>query len=95
VASKMQPTMGYFVNNDELNIWPYVYDWVRFAYSCVCLLIDNPKKECIIVPFINKVTFAMYVATPSFCCFPVFKKILDSFDYLCFTSTYSSCYILR
>jgi hypothetical protein len=26
---------GYFGNNDELNIWPYVYDWVMFAYSCV------------------------------------------------------------
>jgi hypothetical protein len=37
----------------------------------------------------------MYVATPNFCCFPIFKKkILDSFDYLCFTSTCNSSYIL-
>ncbi len=64
---------GYFVDNDELNIWPYVYDWVRFAYS-VCLSIDNPNKECIIVPFINKVTFVVYATTLSFCCFPIFKK---------------------
>ncbi len=61
----------------------------------VCLSIYNPDKECIIVPFINKATFAMYVATPNFCCFPIFKKkILDSFDYLCFTSTCNSSYIL-
>jgi hypothetical protein len=26
---------GYFVNNDELNIRPYVYNRVTFAYSCV------------------------------------------------------------
>jgi hypothetical protein len=60
----------------------------------VCLSIDNPNKECIIIPFINKDTFAMYVATPSFCHFPIFKKILDNFDYLCFISTCSSSYIL-
>jgi hypothetical protein len=42
----------------------------------VRLLINNPNKKCIIVPFINKVTFGMYVATISFCCFRVFKKNL-------------------
>ncbi len=40
----------------------------------VCLSIDNPSKKCIIVPFINKVTFAMYVVTLNFCYFHVFKK---------------------
>ncbi len=40
----------------------------------VCLLINNPDKKCIIVPFINKVAFGMYVVTISFCCFHVFKK---------------------
>jgi hypothetical protein len=40
----------------------------------VCLLIDNPNKKCIVVHLINKVAFAVYVATPSFCCFPIFKK---------------------
>jgi len=40
----------------------------------MCLLIDNPNKRCIVVPFINKATFAMYAATLSFCCFLVFKK---------------------
>ncbi len=40
----------------------------------VCLSINNPNKECIVVPFINKVAFAVYVATLSFCCFPIFKK---------------------
>jgi hypothetical protein len=40
----------------------------------VYLLIDNPNKECIIVLFIDKVAFAMYVATLSFFGFPIFKK---------------------
>jgi hypothetical protein len=40
----------------------------------VCLLIDNPNKECIIVPFINKAAFILYAATLSFYCFPVFKN---------------------
>jgi hypothetical protein len=40
----------------------------------VCLLINNPNKKCIVVPFINKATFVVYVATLSFCCFPVFIK---------------------
>jgi len=49
----------------------------------VSLSIDNPNKKCIVVHLINKVAFAVYVATPSFCCFPIFKKkILYSFDYL-------------
>ncbi len=42
----------------------------------VCLSINNPNKKCIIVPFINKVAFAMYVATLSFSCFRVFKNNL-------------------
>jgi len=29
----------------------------------VCLLINNPNKECIVVPFINKVAFVVYVTT--------------------------------
>ncbi len=53
----------------------------------VCLSINNPNKKCIVVPFINRVTFAMNVATLNFCCFLVFKKIFDSFDYLCFINT--------
>ncbi len=40
----------------------------------LCLLIDNPNKDCIVVPFINKVAFVVYVSTLSFCCFPIFKK---------------------
>ncbi len=40
----------------------------------VCLLIDNPNKECIVVPFIDKATYAVYATTLSFCCFVVFKK---------------------
>ncbi len=40
----------------------------------VCLSINNPNKECIIVPFINKATFAMYVIILNFCYFPIFKK---------------------
>ncbi len=44
----------------------------------MCLSIDIPNKECINVPFINK------VAIMNFYCFFIFKKIiLDSFDYLC------------
>jgi hypothetical protein len=50
----------------------------------VCLLIDNPNKEYIVLPFINKATYDVYVAILSFCCFQ--KIILDSFNYLCFTS---------
>ncbi len=42
----------------------------------VCLSIDNPNKECIIVPFINKVAFIVFVATLSFCCFPFSKNNL-------------------
>ncbi len=42
----------------------------------VCLSIDNPSKKCIIVPFINKVAFAMYATTPSFVVFPFSKKNL-------------------
>ncbi len=52
----------------------------------VCLLINNPNKKCIVVPFINKVAFVVYVATLSFCCFPVFKTkswiILNIYDLL-------------
>ncbi len=40
----------------------------------VCLLINNPNKKCIVVPFVNKVAFVVYAATLSFCCFPLFKK---------------------
>jgi hypothetical protein len=42
----------------------------------VCLSINNPNKKCIVVPFINRVAFAMYVATVSFCCFLVFNRNL-------------------
>jgi hypothetical protein len=56
----------------------------------VCLSINNPNKECIDVPFINKATFAMYDVTLIFGYFHVFKKILDTSDYWCFTSTYNS-----
>ncbi len=38
------------------------------------LSIKNPNKKCIVVPFINRVTFAMYAVALSFCCFPVVKK---------------------
>jgi hypothetical protein len=56
-------------------------------FIIICLSIDNPNKKCMIVPFINKATFTVFVAIISFCCFPFSKKILDSFNYLCFTST--------
>jgi len=65
---------GYFVGKDELNICLYVYDWVSLLIV-VCLSINNPNKECIIVPFIIKVAFVVYAATSSFCCFPIFKVI--------------------
>jgi len=40
----------------------------------VCLSINNSNKECIVVPFINKAAFVMYVVILSFCYFPIFKK---------------------
>jgi uncharacterized membrane protein YfhO len=43
-------------------------------FTLVCLSIDNLNKTWIVVSFINKVTFAMYVATFCFCLFPKFKN---------------------
>jgi hypothetical protein len=40
----------------------------------VRLSINNPNKQCIVVPFINKVTLVVYVATLSFCCLLVSKN---------------------
>jgi hypothetical protein len=57
-------------------------------FIVMCLSINNPNKKCIVVPFINRVAFAMYVTILSFCCFHVFNNIIfNRFDYLCFTST--------
>ncbi len=42
----------------------------------VCLSINNSNKECIVVPFINKVAFVVYATILNFCCFLIFKKNL-------------------
>jgi hypothetical protein len=42
----------------------------------VCLSINNPNEECIVVPFINNVWFVMYVITQSFYWFFVVKNNL-------------------
>ncbi len=34
-AKQIATYYGYFVDNNELDIWPYVYYWIMFAYSCV------------------------------------------------------------
>jgi len=62
---------GYFIDNDELDIWPYVE---LDLLIIVCLSIENPNKKCIIIPFINKVAFDVYATTLNFCCFHIFKK---------------------
>jgi hypothetical protein len=56
----MQPT---------IDISPIMINWILGHMSMIvlglvtlmCLSIDNPNKECIVVPFINNVAFAMYV----------------------------------
>jgi hypothetical protein len=56
----MQPT---------IDISPIMINWILGHMSMIvlglvtvmCLSIDNPNNECIVVPFINNVAFAMYV----------------------------------
>ncbi len=80
VVSRLQPTM----DNSSMNwIFGHMFMIELGLIIVVCLLINNPNKECIVVPFIKKATFALYVIIQSFCCFFVFKKIiLVSFYYL-------------
>ncbi len=73
VASRVQPTI------DVLLI---MMNWILGHTSLIMLglvivaylLIDNPNNECILVPIINNVAFAVYVATWSFYWFFVVKK---------------------
>jgi hypothetical protein len=73
MANKVQPTI------DILSI---MMNWISGhmssievgLFTLVCLSIDNPNKTWIVVSFINKVTFAMYVTTFCFCLFPKIRK---------------------
>ncbi len=59
------------------------------------LSIDKPSKEWIVVPLINKATFAIYVVMGNLFSLFVFKKnFLNSFDDLCFACTYNTPYVL-
>ncbi len=73
MASKVQPTMDISLRMMNL-IFGHMFMIELSLLMVVCLSIDNPNKECIVIPFINKVAFVVYVATLSFCCFSVFKK---------------------
>jgi hypothetical protein len=83
VVSKLQPTMD---NSSIMMNWIFFHMFMieLGLLVVVCLLINNPNKVYIVVPFIKKATFAMYVIIQSFWCFFVFKKIiLVSFYHLC------------
>jgi hypothetical protein len=72
VASKVQPSMD--ISSIMMNlIFGHMLMIKLGLLIVVCLLINNPNKKCIIVPFINNVAFGMYLATISLCCFHVFK----------------------
>jgi hypothetical protein len=80
VVSKLQVTMDSSIMMNW--IFGHMFMIELSLLIILCLLINNPNKKCIVVPFINKATFAMYAIIQSFSCFLVFKKIiLDSFDY--------------
>jgi hypothetical protein len=61
VASKMQPTIDilWIIMNWMLHHMSII---VLGLFILVCLLIENPNKKWIVIPFIIKATFAMYVA---------------------------------
>ncbi len=60
VANKVQPT---------INIFLIMMNWILGHTSMiglglfvlVCLLIDNPNKKWIVVPFINRSAFEMFI----------------------------------
>jgi hypothetical protein len=71
--NKMQPTMD--ISSIMMNwIFGHIFMIEFGLFIIVCLSIYNLNKECIVVPFVNKVTFVVYLASLSFCCFPIFKK---------------------
>ncbi len=71
--NKMQPTMD--ISSIMMNwIFGHIFMIEYGLFIIFCLSIDNPNKECIVVPFVNKVTFVVYPTNLSFCCFVVFKK---------------------
>jgi hypothetical protein len=73
VASNVQPTMD--ILSIMMNwIFGHMFIIELNLLIIVCSSIDNPNKECIIVPFINKVAFAIYAAILNFCYLPIFKK---------------------
>ncbi len=92
VASNVQPTM------DILSImmnWIFGHMFIIDLLIIVCLSIDNPNKECIVVQFINEVAFVVYATTLNLFIYSHFQKIiLDNFNYMCFTSTCNSSCIL-
>jgi len=72
VARKVQPTMD--ISSIMMNwIFGHMFMIELSLLIIVCLSINNPNKECIVVPFIKKVTFIVFVAILSFCCFVVFS----------------------
>jgi hypothetical protein len=73
VASKVQPTID--ISSIMMN-WIYGHMPIIEVglFTLACLLIKNPNKTWIVVSFINKVTFAMYVTTFCFCLFPKIRK---------------------
>jgi hypothetical protein len=70
-----------------LNVGPTIWYCFGFVYNIVFLSIDKPNKEWIVVPPINKTTFAMNIVVRNLSLFFIFKKLFNNFDGLCFACT--------
>jgi hypothetical protein len=75
VASKVQPTIDI-----SLIMMNWIYGHMPIIevglFTLACLLIKNPNKIWIVVPFISKVAFVICAITINFYLFLVLKKIV-------------------
>ncbi len=73
VASKVQPPID--ISSIMMN-WIYGHMPITEVglFTLACLLIKNPNKTWIVLLYISKVAFVIYVVTVSFCLFHVLKK---------------------
>ncbi len=94
VTSKMQPTMD--ISSLMMN-WifgnMFMIELVLLIVMCVYRLII-PTKNVSLFHLLIRLHLQCMLQLQVFVVFPFSNEILDNFDYLCFTSTCNSSYIL-